>query len=1545
MASTSWLSQEHEQASGYGKIKITILASEWGSSEGGIRELAIQLAKFSHAQITVFLLKCREEEIKEALRSNVKILEATQRPGYEELEWLSFPPEDLQIDIIVGHGAKLGHQAQIIRKSHTCKWVQVVDTDPEELGMFESDENAISKGEEKRKVEVELCEMADFVVGVGPKLTEAFRRYLHLSPKPDIFELTPSIFDEFVNVQQAPDEPKHHSVLVFGRGNTEHFKLKGFDIVAKSIAALPDTRLVFVGAPNGKHEEIAKQFLEFSIPKNRLRVRGDIKSQEDLKQLFCEVDLALMPSRTEGFGLPGLKALSAGLPVLVSKNSGLGEALSNVPFSSLFVVNSEDADVWATAIRAIWNKERRVRLDEAIVLRDSYRKKYSWTEQIKDLLEKMHALVSGVSLEHQQIPAQVQRRIKRKCSWDLSDDTLENEHPTRPKLGVFSAARQASEQTEGEEATVSNAGSSFKHHGLSQTEGKLEDKKSVHHEGASSSDQSTTRDTRESCPSSQCSEGTQGASCPSGFIIERIRQIYQKCEGVVLPIPWCEDFSFHLKDIFTRLEIVTKEKRRGTVKQEITNMTGIFTPHKDCHNPLIVLIEGEPGMGKTTYSQKLAYDWATKQDRDWDESFPKIEVLLLLRCRDINSSIWEAIDDQILPEDVDTEVKEVFVKFLKENPSKVLLVLDGLDETDPQKVEVYLNLIKRKQLSGCHIVLTSRHEAGKKVTPYSDTLLEIKGFTESDAKTFIRKYFEHREDLAKSLITAIWHEDAEKEETSDGILNVDDNQEEEEENDDDWDVNEALYFERMTDKLITKGLNACAEEEENENDDDDDSYEDDDNDDDDDDDDNDDDDDAEEDCDHPQDSLRELTRSPLHTIFLCVIFEDLGSLPQTKTKLFMEMVRCVLRRYEVKNNISSESEDLVAVYKNELLILGRMALKALRKGESYFEDTREGNRLIKFGFLSDHGGSSRRKPCVRYTFLHPSFQEFFAGLHLAFQLLDGEVNCQSLFTEERQWLELYQVFLFMSGITALKNKDTVVSLINSMATHVNSLGGTSPDEAGAFLIFVCDCIAASECQTVEDNLHLQLAHHLGETLHLTELNLSFMTCGDACTITLCLALEENSTLKELNLSWNDISDKAINFLAKALSRNSTLTDLNLCGNYIGDAGLVLLSNALQENSTLTELNLCYNIIGVDGITKLSEALKVNSALTILSLDLNLSIGVEGASSFSDTFTANSTLTHLYFGGNGIGDGGTAFVSQALNVNSTVLSHLDLSLNGIGDEGAASISKLLKADSTLSSLNLSVNLIGYKGASSLFTALAANSTLTDLDLSFNSIGDEGVSRLPHALEANTTLSKLDLCWNKICDKGASYVSNALATNSTLSSLNLSWNNIGHEGAAFLSRAVTANSTLIDLDLSVNSIGDRGASSLSQALLTNSTLTNLDLSWNSIGNEGAASLAQSLGTNSTLTDLDLSWNSIGDDGVTILSTTLTKNSTLTNLDLSSNSFSDDSASSSLEALKANSTLTDLDLSGNGIGGEAASYFFQVIKEHSAVTYLRYLYGMNM
>ena len=203
--------------------------------------------------------------------------------------------------------------------------------------------------------------------------------------------------------------------------------------------------------------------------------------------------------------------------------------------------------------------------------------------------------------------------------------------------------------------------------------------------------------------------------------------------------------------------IIGKEKIQGALTDEVTNMTAIFKAHKECQTPRTVLIEGDPGMGKTTYCQKLAYDWATKQD-EWDPSFPKIEVLLLLRCHEMKSNIWETIDDQILPGEIEDNDKECFHKFIRDNQSTVLLLLDGLDEADPSNLKMFLNLVKSKYLSGCYIVLTSRHEAGRKVRRFCDTLWEIVGFSKEDAKDFIHKYFKNikKEHLAEKLIAKIW---------------------------------------------------------------------------------------------------------------------------------------------------------------------------------------------------------------------------------------------------------------------------------------------------------------------------------------------------------------------------------------------------------------------------------------------------------------------------------------------------------------------------------------------------------------------------------------------------------------------------------------------------------------------------------------------------------------------------------------------------------------------------------------------------------------------
>ena len=245
-------------------------------------------------------------------------------------------------------------------------------------------------------------------------------------------------------------------------------------------------------------------------------------------------------------------------------------------------------------------------------------------------------------------------------------------------------------------------------------------------------------------------------------LVELIRRDFKG--AVLCPFPWCEDeLQLKLSNIFTRLQIVSRTKERSQLTDDIVNMTEIFKSHPECDNPRVVLIEGNPGMGKTTYCQKLAYDWSVGEIPP-DASFPEVEILLLLKCRDMHmktADIEEAIDDQLLPQDVGKKKREDFFHFIRSNQSRVLLVLDGLDELRHELLPCIQPLIEGKIFSNTFLVLTARHEAGIRLRRYCDTLLEIIGYTNDDVDSYIKKYFSKHEDqsLAERMIVQLKYDE------------------------------------------------------------------------------------------------------------------------------------------------------------------------------------------------------------------------------------------------------------------------------------------------------------------------------------------------------------------------------------------------------------------------------------------------------------------------------------------------------------------------------------------------------------------------------------------------------------------------------------------------------------------------------------------------------------------------------------------------------------------------------------------------------------------
>ena len=389
-------------------LKVTLLGDEWASSAGGLstlnRKLAIHLAEQPKVDVTFLVPEgaCTDVHKKAAQRYGITVVEAKERPGYDRLDWLSFPPQDLRMDVVVGHGMKLGRQGQVLRdpRSCNCKWVQVVHTAPEQLAMFKRHSGAVSKGGRKHETEVDLCKLADLVVPIGPKLADAYSSYLRCKENQDIFTLTPGLFREFTDLKRNATESSEFKVLLCGRGDAEDFKLKGYDIAAEAFADQElkgePYHLLFVGAPDGKEDEVARELLNCGIAEEQLTVRKFVESREKMKDLFCEVDLAIMPSRTEGFGLIALEALSAGLPILVSGNSGFAKALKTLQLDTFCIVDSKEPKNWAKAIKAVRAKHGE-QLRKMELLRKSYGEKCSWEKQCEALAEKMWNIVHGMS--------------------------------------------------------------------------------------------------------------------------------------------------------------------------------------------------------------------------------------------------------------------------------------------------------------------------------------------------------------------------------------------------------------------------------------------------------------------------------------------------------------------------------------------------------------------------------------------------------------------------------------------------------------------------------------------------------------------------------------------------------------------------------------------------------------------------------------------------------------------------------------------------------------------------------------------------------------------------------------------------------------------------------------------------------------------------------------------------------------------------------------------------------------------------------------------
>ena len=821
--------------------------------------------------------------------------------------------------------------------------------------------------------------------------------------------------------------------------------------------------------------------------------------------------------------------------------------------------------------------------------------------------------------------------------------------------------------------------------------------------------------------------------------------------------------------------------------------------------PKLILIDGAPGMGKTTLCKQIAYQWAEgKLLKD-----TKMIFLLFLRdpaVQDMHnlSDVFQYIF-KFASKSLNLDVTKRYVEiFEKRNNSDITILLDGYDElNDKGDNSLVTNIIKHKILPQCRVVITSRPIASEKLQKLADVRVEVLGFSDQSKREYIKKELKDHSEKARLLLSYL---------------------------DDHSDINEACYIPIIMTAMV------CSFKE----------YE---------------------ELPTNQSEIYERFVALVISRYLQKLDNtfpksilSFNALPENYQTYLLQLSEFAFKTME-SDQVIFNSEDIEIFSDTFALSSKKLHGLGLFKATEQFSLKKMDNCVwYNFLHLSIHEFLAafyvkslnvfEQFKHLKRTFFDQryfnvwimfiglqqvkmyNFHQFLTYSHI-YRTSDAALDEMKLILQKLNLLQLSKIrninIKYIEGTFQLlcykNNEDNLQGdVIQKNFVETVDSRCLLPFTFSWRKLFVSLCSVANSNQLVEiylldkntrDASYHQVVTELEQNHNLSIVLVSNGTLvGYRCNyLQLTDAIHMNGLLNTVILRHCLINDEFVNALSSKLQRLA-ITDSTIKSDQVE---VIIKNNLCLAELILSNTNLAPSIL---------KALKEDCELKFLNLNSNNMTG-EVAEDLANVIKTNSHLEQLGLESNNLGSS-AIIILQALKENSS-LQILYLNNNNMTGEVAEDLANVIKNNPDLQKLYLSNNNLG-PSAIMILQALKGNSRLQILNLNNNNMTGEVAEDLANVIKTNSHLEQLGLESNNL-GSSAIIILQALKENSKLQILNLNNNNMTGEVAEELANVIKTNSYLEQLGLQSNNLGS-SAIIILQALKENSKLQILSLNNNNM-----------------------------------------------------------------------------------------------------------------